>query len=69
MHGDAGGTRALVEVLLQHRHLAHADVVAGLTATVAIGSASPDVVAVEARKAAQLRGATPTLGAPGAVAA
>jgi len=30
--GDAGGTRALVEVLLLHRHLGHADVVAGLPA-------------------------------------
>ena len=64
-HGDAGGTRALVEVLLLHRHLAHSDVVAGLTAAVAVGSTSPDVVAVEARKAAQLRGATPTLGSSG----
>lgn len=27
-HGDAAGTRALVEVLLLHRHLAHPDVVA-----------------------------------------
>jgi len=55
--GDSGGTRALVEVLLLHRHLAHAD-----------GSTSPDVVAVGARKAAQLRGATPTLGSPPATA-
>lgn len=60
-HGDAGGTRALVELLL-HCHLAHSDVVAGLTAAVAVGSTSPDVVAVEARKATQLRGATPTFG-------
>ena len=64
-HGDAGGTRALVEVLLLHRHLAHRDVVAGLTAAVAVGSSSPDVVAVEARKAGQLRGATPTFGSAG----
>ena len=52
-------------MLLLHRHLAHSDVVAGLTAAVAVGSTSPDVVAVEARKAAQLRGATPTLGSSG----
>lgn len=63
-HGDTGGTRAMVEVLLLHRHLAHRDVVAGLAAAVAVGSTSPDVVAVEARKAAQLRGATPTFGSP-----
>ncbi len=55
-HGDRAGTRAIVEVLLLHRHLAHADVVAGLAAAVSVGAASPDVVAVEARKAAQLRG-------------
>ena len=36
-----------------------------MTAAVAVRSTSPDVVAVEARKAAQLRGATPTFGSPG----
>lgn len=49
--GDAEGTRALVEVLLLHRHLAHAAVVTGVQAALRIGSISPDVVAVEARKA------------------
>lgn len=53
--GDAGGTRALVEVLLLHRHMAHADVIAGLRAAVQLGAASADVVAVEARKAAATR--------------
>jgi hypothetical protein len=57
--GDATGTRALIEVLLLHRHLAHADVLAGLAAALAVGSISADVVAVEARKAAQQRGTTP----------
>jgi hypothetical protein len=56
--GDAAGTRALVEVLLLHRHLEHADVLAGLAAAVSVGSLSADVVAVEARKAAQRGGAT-----------
>jgi len=55
-HGDGGGTRALIEVLLLHRHLAAPDVVAGITAALAVGSVNPDVVAVEARKAAQQRG-------------
>jgi len=55
--GDSLGTRALVEVLLLHRHLGHADVLAGVSAAVAVGSVSADVVAVEARKAAQQRGA------------
>jgi transposase len=49
-HGDAGGTRALVEVLLLHRHHAHGDVVAGITAALGVGAVSPDVVAVETRK-------------------
>ena len=56
-HGDAGGTRALVEVLLLHRHHAHADVVAGITAALAVGAVSPDVVAVETRKHAQQQAA------------
>jgi len=59
--GDGGGTRLLVEALLLHRHLTHRDVVAGLAAAVSVGSANPDVVAVEARKAAHARGATTTL--------
>ena len=52
-HGDAAGTRALIEVLLLHRHLDRADVLAGITAALSVGSTSADVVAVEARKAAQ----------------
>ena len=55
--GDSAGTRALIEVLLLHRHLEHIDVLAGISAAVSVGSVSADVVAVEARKAAQLRGA------------
>ena len=49
-HGDAGGTRALVEVLLLHRHHRRGDVVAGITAAPSVGALSPDVVAVETRK-------------------
>jgi hypothetical protein len=48
--GDSGGTRALVQVLLLHRHHTHADVVAGITAALLVGAVSPDVVAVETRK-------------------
>jgi hypothetical protein len=51
--GDGAGTRALIEVLLLHRHLAPADVLAGITAALTVGSTNPDVVAVEGRKAAQ----------------
>jgi hypothetical protein len=55
-HGDAGGTRALVEVLLLHRRLAHTDVLAGIAAALTVGSVNPDVVALEARKAGEHRG-------------
>ncbi len=51
--GDADGTRTLVEVLLLHRHLNAEHVLAGLRAALTIGTTSPDVVAVEARKSAQ----------------
>ncbi len=36
-HGDFGGTRALIEVLLLHRHLPHPDVVAALGLVVGVG--------------------------------
>ncbi len=49
----------MIEVLLLHRHLAAADVIAGITAALTVGSSNPDVVAVEARKTAQQRGAGP----------
>ena len=55
-HGDAAGTRALVEVLLLHRNLDRVDVRAGITAALSVGSTSPDVVALEARMAAERRG-------------
>lgn len=51
-HGDTAGTRALIEVLLLHRRLPRAQALAGITAALAAGSVSPDVVAIEARKAA-----------------
>jgi transposase len=54
-HGDATGTRELVEVLLLHRHLAHADVIAGLAAATTVGAVRADVVAVEARRIADAR--------------
>ena len=49
-HGDAAGTRALIEVLLLHRRMPAGQVTAGIAAALAAGSCSPDVVAVEARK-------------------
>ena len=67
-HGDAVGTRELVEVLLLHRHLAHADIVAGLAAATKVGALRADVVAVEARRVADERPAstdTPGTDTPG----
>lgn len=52
-HGDAAGTRALVEVLLLHRHMAHEHVVAGLAAALRAGAVTADAVALEARRAAE----------------
>ena len=56
---DAAGTRVLFEVLLLHRHLEHADVLAGISAALRVGSVNADGVAVETRKAAQQRGVQP----------
>jgi Mu transposase-like protein len=61
-HGDAAGTRALIEVLLLHRRMSAPQVIAGITAALAAGSCSPDVVAVEARKHAPA-GPDPAAGA------
>lgn len=51
--GDGDGTRALVEVLLLHRHMDREHVLAGIAAALALGVVDPAVVAVEARKAAR----------------
>jgi hypothetical protein len=48
--GDQAGTRALCLVLLLHRSLPAASVLAGMGAALAVGSADPEVVAVEARR-------------------
>lgn len=57
--GDSAGTRALVEVLLLHRHLSADEVIAGIAAALRIESVSPDVVAVEARKSVHPDAPTP----------
>lgn len=48
--GDGPGTRALVGVLLLHRTLPAAAVVAGIEAALTLGSFDADLVAVEARR-------------------
>lgn len=49
-HGDAAGTRALIEVLLLHRHMRHDDVLAGIAAALSAGALTADAVALEARR-------------------
>lgn len=49
-HGDSDGTRALIEVLMLHRHLPHEHVVAGLATALRAGALTADAVALEARK-------------------
>ena len=58
--GDAGGTRQLIDVLLLHRSMLAADVVAGITAALSVGAVTADVVAVEARRHAAQNGSAPT---------
>ncbi|MCX4458570.1 hypothetical protein OOK58_42425 [Streptomyces sp. NBC_01728] len=62
VHGERDGTRALIEVLLLNRHLAHEYVVAGLATALRAGALTADAVALEARKAAQAED-EPTVGA------
>jgi transposase len=63
--GESAGTRALIEVLLLHRHMDDADVIAGLRAALSVGAFACDVVAVEARKAQDARKLRPPAGAAG----
>jgi transposase len=49
--GDAGGTVALVDVLLAHRSLPRDALLAGMQAALKVGSVDPAVVVIEARKA------------------
>jgi hypothetical protein len=50
--GDRDGTMALIGVLLLHRAMPAADVIAGMAAATSVAAFNPDVVAVEARLAA-----------------
>jgi len=49
--GDAGGYKAIIEVLLGERHLSGQAVQSGLKAALEIGSVDPEVVLIEARRA------------------
>ncbi len=54
--GEPAATRVLIEVLLLHRHMDDDDVVAGIGAALSVGALAADVIAVEARQAADARG-------------
>jgi hypothetical protein len=56
--GDAGGTRALIEVLLLHRRTPFPAIHAALEAVNSAGSADPNLVAIEARRITEGRGPT-----------
>jgi transposase len=68
-HGDQAGTRALIDVLLLHRHMAHEHVVAGIAAACSVGALTADAVALEARKAAETDQGDTTPGELGGAAA
>jgi hypothetical protein len=57
--GEPAATRVLVEVLLLHRHMDAADVITGIEAALSVGAHAADVIAVEARRAADARAAPP----------
>jgi transposase len=54
--GDAGGTKALIDVLLLHRSMTAKDITAGIAAALTVGAVTADVVAVEARRHEALGG-------------
>ncbi|MGN9806824.1 transposase [Micromonospora sp. L32] len=50
----------MIDVLLLHRRLPAADVIAGITLALSAGATSADVVAVEARRARQVSQSVPS---------
>jgi transposase len=53
--GDQAGTRAMVEIMLAHRHLPAPAIRQAITALLAVGVIDPAVIIVEARRSADLR--------------
>src|SRR5690349_1587240 len=51
-HGDAAGTRALIEVLLAHRTLPAKALTAAMSTAVSTGILDPQVILIDARRAA-----------------
>jgi hypothetical protein len=50
-HGDAAGTRALIEVLLAHRTLPATALTAAMTTAISSGALDPQAVLIDARRA------------------
>src|SRR5262249_4518717 len=63
-HGDAAGTRALIEVLLAHRTLPAAALTAAMAAAVSSGVLDPQVIVIEARRAGGRAAPGSEIGAP-----
>jgi hypothetical protein len=57
--GDADGTRALIEVLLAHRHTNRDALLGGIERALEVGSVDPAVVLVEARRSTEPANPTP----------
>lgn len=51
--GDTAGTRALIEILLAHRHVDHQVLLEGMQRALSAGSVDPAVVLVEARRSGE----------------
>jgi transposase len=66
-HGDAAGTRALIDVLLLHRSLTAHAVVAGMDAALRAGRFEADLVAVDARRSIDAARPVAVVTAPAAV--
>jgi transposase len=58
--GDPAGTRVLCDVLLLHRNHTTVDVIAGITAALAVDNIDPAVIAVETRRAVEHQQPVPT---------
>ena len=61
VRGDAAGTRALVEVLLAHRTMPAAVLVAAMDRAVNTGALDPQIVLIDARRASQTAHVAPVI--------
>ena len=57
--GDRNGTKVLIEVLLLHRTMPSAAVIAGIDAALSVGALDPALVAIEGRRSVEQSSAAP----------